>query len=122
MAGAEGRRQSAEVELVLGRLAQGSLRPADCDLTANDALHERLRRGFFFSSRRRHTRFDCDWSSDVCSSDLDYPGDQWHAALARLVTACRAYGLRAIDGPYGDFKDPEGYRAAARRAAALGYE
>src|SRR2546430_10287309 len=27
--------------------------------------------GFFFSSRRRHTRFDCDWSSDVCSSDLD---------------------------------------------------
>src|SRR5205085_7228882 len=25
---------------------------------------------FFFSSRRRHTRFDCDWSSDVCSSDL----------------------------------------------------
>src|SRR6266478_9024563 len=27
---------------------------------------------FFFSSRRRHTRFDCDWSSDVCSSDLDF--------------------------------------------------
>src|SRR3972149_5135644 len=27
--------------------------------------------GFFSSSRRRHTRFDCDWSSDVCSSDLD---------------------------------------------------
>ena len=52
----------------------------------------------------------------------DYPGDQWHAALSRVVTACRAFGLRAIDGPYGDFKDPEGYRAAARRAAALGYE
>src|SRR2546427_12515837 len=30
--------------------------------------------GFFFSSRRRHTRFDCDWSSDVCSSDLQYDG------------------------------------------------
>src|SRR5256886_4510719 len=29
-----------------------------------------LRCFFFFSSRRRHTRFDCDWSSDVCSSDL----------------------------------------------------
>src|SRR2546430_8608168 len=27
---------------------------------------------FFFSSRRRHTRFDCDWSSDVCSSDLNF--------------------------------------------------
>src|SRR2546430_2942412 len=30
---------------------------------------------FFFSSRRRHTRFDCDWSSDVCSSDLLYGND-----------------------------------------------
>src|SRR5256886_13252239 len=30
------------------------------------------RSAFFFSSRRRHTRFDCDWSSDVCSSDLGY--------------------------------------------------
>src|SRR6266853_1066494 len=29
---------------------------------------------FFFSSRRRHTRFDCDWSSDVCSSDLQRLG------------------------------------------------
>src|SRR5256886_12452959 len=29
---------------------------------------------FFFSSRRRHTRFDCDWSSDVCSSDLALGG------------------------------------------------
>src|SRR2546427_8830643 len=31
---------------------------------------------FFFSSRRRHTRFDCDWSSDVCSSDLSYFGKE----------------------------------------------
>src|SRR5688572_32543641 len=39
-------------------------------------IHEWLRHYvrlciFFFSSRRRHTRFDCDWSSDVCSSDLN---------------------------------------------------
>jgi citrate lyase subunit beta/citryl-CoA lyase len=52
----------------------------------------------------------------------DYPGDQWHAALSRMVVACRAYGLRAIDGPFGDFNDPEAYRAAAQRAAVLGYE
>lgn len=52
----------------------------------------------------------------------DYPGDPWHGALVRVVTACRAYGLRAIDGPFGDFNDPEGYRAAAKRAAALGYD
>ncbi|NBZ88645.1 HpcH/HpaI aldolase/citrate lyase family protein [Stagnihabitans tardus] len=51
-----------------------------------------------------------------------YPGDQWHAAIARMVTACRAFGLRAIDGPFGDFSDPEGYKAGARRAAALGCE
>src|SRR2546430_8475402 len=38
---------------------------------------------FFFSSRRRHTRFDCDWSSDVCSSDLDSaPADVPSAAPA----------------------------------------
>src|SRR2546430_9985540 len=35
---------------------------------------------FFFSSRRRHTRFDCDWSSDVCSSDLE-AGGRARAAL-----------------------------------------
>ncbi len=52
----------------------------------------------------------------------DYPGDQWHAALSRMVTACRAYGLRPIDGPFGDFNDAGGFLKAASRAAALGYE
>jgi citrate lyase subunit beta/citryl-CoA lyase len=52
----------------------------------------------------------------------DYPGDQWHAALSRMLVACRAYGLRPIDGPFGDFNDPDGFMLAARRAAALGYE
>src|SRR2546430_7030329 len=37
---------------------------------------------FFFSSRRRHTRFDCDWSSDVCSSDLQ---DDEHARMIRQL-------------------------------------
>ncbi len=48
--------------------------------------------------------------------------DPWHAAQTRMLVACRAYGLRPIDGPYGDFSDPAGYSAAARRAAVLGYE
>ena len=52
----------------------------------------------------------------------DYPGDQWHHGLAKLVATCRAYGLRPIDGPFGDFNDPEGYINAARRGAAIGIE
>src|SRR2546430_3965689 len=42
---------------------------------------------FFFSSRRRHTRFDCDWSSDVCSSDLALA-----AAILKTVNSAY-YGL-----------------------------
>jgi malyl-CoA/(S)-citramalyl-CoA lyase len=49
-------------------------------------------------------------------------GDMWHYALARMCVAARANGLRPIDGPFGDFGDAEGFKAAARRAAALGYE
>ena len=52
----------------------------------------------------------------------NYPGDQWHASITRMVIACRAYGLRAIDGPFGDFADGQGFVDAARRAAALGCE
>ena len=39
-----------------------------------------------------------------------------------MMVACRAYGLRPIDGPFGDFSDPDGFDAAAKRAAVLGYE
>src|SRR5256886_7924492 len=42
---------------------------------------------FFFSSRRRHTRFDCDWSSDVCSSDLLVYGAHGKPALAPRFAA-----------------------------------
>lgn len=48
--------------------------------------------------------------------------DMWHYPLARMVVAARANGLRPVDGPFGDFSDPEGYRAAAARARALGCE
>src|SRR2546430_7762190 len=47
---------------------------------------------FFFSSRRRHTRFDCDWSSDVCSSDLE----RWHQVMAINLTGvwlCMKYEI-----------------------------
>src|SRR5665213_1138065 len=56
-------------------------------------------------------------TTNIGGLNPDYPGDQWHFGISRMVVACRAYGLRAIDGPFGDFKDPDGFRAAARRAA-----
>ena len=52
----------------------------------------------------------------------NYPGDQWHHGLSKLVMTCRAYGLRAIDGPFGDFNDPDSYIDAAKRGAAIGIE
>jgi malyl-CoA/(S)-citramalyl-CoA lyase len=51
-----------------------------------------------------------------------YLGNQWHFAMSRLIVACRAYGLRPIDGPFGDISDPDGYLAVAKSFAALGGE
>ena len=50
------------------------------------------------------------------------PADLWHYPLSRLLVACRAAGVRATDGPYGDFRDRAGLGASARRAAALGFD
>ena len=61
-------------------------------------------------------------TTNIGGLNPDYPGDQWHSAISRMTVACRAYGLRPIDGPFGNIKDPEGYKLAARRAAALGIE
>ena len=49
-------------------------------------------------------------------------GDMWHYALSKMVVVARANGLRPIDGPFGDYSDAEGYKAAAYRASALGCE
>src|SRR6266567_4853859 len=47
-----------------------------------------IRLFFFFSSRRRHTRFDCDWSSDVCSSDL--VDDELRGRIGKIATEAAA--------------------------------
>ena len=46
----------------------------------------------------------------------------WHHAVSKMVIAARANGLRPIDGPFGDFNDPDGYTAQANRSATLGCE
>src|SRR3954453_250815 len=48
--------------------------------------------------------------------------DPWHAAQTRMLVACRAYGLRPFDRPFGDFGEQDGFHAAANPPAALGYE
>src|SRR5580698_9299165 len=57
---------------------------------------------FFLSSRRRHTRLTCDWSSDVCSSDLTSPGKHRRRGLAnagRPAVVCRTR-KKNEDAPY----------------------
>jgi len=46
--------------------------------------------------------------------------DPWHWAQAAIVAACRTHGVLPVDGPFGDFSDPEGFRAQALRSATLG--
>src|SRR2546430_5101845 len=56
---------------------------------------------FFFSSRRRHTRFDCDWSSDVCSSDLRPLGAEHPVikTMNEIVSVFRNLGYSVEEGP-----------------------
>jgi citrate lyase subunit beta/citryl-CoA lyase len=49
-----------------------------------------------------------------------YPGDPWHYARARMIAAARAAGIDAIDGPFANFSDPDGYRRDAIWASTLG--
>jgi len=49
-----------------------------------------------------------------------YPGDAFHYARSRIIIAARAAGIDAVDGPYPNFKDEEGFRIEAERARTLG--
>ncbi len=49
-----------------------------------------------------------------------YLSDPWHLPIAHMANLCRAYGILPIDGPFGDYSDPEGYKAQARRSLILG--
>src|SRR5260370_5788802 len=66
-------------------------------LVLNPQTHVLWLRFFFFSSRRRHTRFKCDWSSDVCSSDLGRPFEEsrwFDAELRRQLLEWAAVRVR----------------------------
>ncbi|MGH7838757.1 MAG: HpcH/HpaI aldolase/citrate lyase family protein, partial [Candidatus Binataceae bacterium] len=57
----------------------------------------------------------------IGGSITTYPGDIWHYARSKIVVAARAAGIDAIDGPYADFKNPDGYREEAMRSATMGF-
>lgn len=59
--------------------------------------------------------------ASIGAIDPDYPGDQWLYPRSRIVVAARAFGLAPIDGPYANFRDPDGLRESARRARILGF-
>ena len=52
---------------------------------------------------------------------MDYPPDMWHYARNKIVVAARAAGIEAIDGPFANFNDPEGYKREATWAGILGF-
>ena len=54
--------------------------------------------------------------------DALYPGHRWHHVMQSLVTAARAHGLRAVDGPYAAFKDADGLDRACGIGRALGFD
>ena len=54
--------------------------------------------------------------------DTDYPGHRWDYPLQRILVAARAAGVRAIDGPYADFRDQDGFRRSCLTSRALGYD
>lgn len=58
----------------------------------------------------------------VGAIDPLYPGDQWHYALSRILTAARAFGKQAIDGPFTQIRDLDAFREVATRSQRLGFD
>ncbi len=85
------------------------------EIAASSPRLEALILGFGDLSASQGMRFGV--ASDPANR---YPGDIWHHARVRMITACRANGIDAIDGPFGNFRDADGYRREATWAATLG--
>lgn len=59
---------------------------------------------------------------ELDENDQLYPGHRWHAVMHTVVAAARAYGLRAIDGPYAGYKDAAGLERMSRIARVMGFD
>ncbi len=100
---------------VLIETASGFLNVAEIAGVSNrlEALH--FGAGDFAASMGART-------TEIGQLDPVMVGDQWLPVRIGIVAAARANGLRPIDSAYGDFRDVDGYRASAQRAAAIGFE
>lgn len=57
---------------------------------------------------------------EIGGANASYPGDIWHYARFKITVAARAAGIDAVDGPYANFKDDDGFRVECKRANTLG--
>src|SRR2546430_9023138 len=87
--------------------------PQRCRQSNCDGFDIRYQQFFFFSSRRRHTRFDCDWSSDVCSSDLPLVESARAPVLAEVPLLATDPGSLADLAAIARYLFPDPGRAAA---------
>jgi malyl-CoA/(S)-citramalyl-CoA lyase len=123
---AKGRKKKVGFELIIETaLGMQNINEIAVASPRNESLHFGVA-DYAASTRARTTSIggaNADYAilTDGDTRDLHW-GDMWHYAISRMVVAARANGLRAVDGPFGNFSDAEGYRAAARRAAVLGCE
>jgi citrate lyase subunit beta/citryl-CoA lyase len=63
-----------------------------------------------------------DSIGELDENDKIYPGHRWHYVMHAIVSAARAYGKRAMDGPFGGIRNPEGLVEACRIARAMGFD
>jgi malyl-CoA/(S)-citramalyl-CoA lyase len=113
------------IETALGMQNLAEIAPAS---TRNESLHFGVA-DYAASTKARTTVIggpNKDYAvltdpDDAGNRDVHW-GDMWHYPIAKMVVVARANGLRPIDGPFGDFSDPDGYKAQAMRASTLGCE
>ncbi len=74
-----------------------------------------MRRFSAWATIRRARRWEC-----APAGDNDYPGDIWYYPRFRLRLAARAAGIDPVDGPYGNYKNPDQYRKEATLGSILG--
>lgn len=126
---AKGRKKRVGFELLIeSALGMANVDEISAASDRNESLHFGVA-DFSASTQARTTAIGGPIAGYAVLSDPDEAGardtvlaDPWHYSIQRIVIAARSNGLRPIDGPFGDFSDADGYRAQAKRAAALGCE